>query len=126
MKKTIESASAPKPIGPYSQAVLAGNMLFMSGQIAIDPVTQEYQPADIETETTQVMKNLGAVLEEAGMNFTHVVKTNIFLADMADFAKVNAIYSSFFTDNFPARETVQVSVLPKNSKVEISMVAYKN
>lgn len=126
MKKTIESASAPKPIGPYSQAVLAGNMLFMSGQIAIDPVTQEYQPADIETETTQVMKNLWAVLEEAGMNFTHVVKTNIFLADMADFAKVNAIYSSFFTDNFPARETVQVSVLPKNSKVEISMVAYKN
>jgi 2-iminobutanoate/2-iminopropanoate deaminase len=126
MKKTIESASAPKPIGPYSQAVLAGNLLFMSGQIAIDPQTQEYQPADVEKETTQVMKNLKAVLAEEGMDFSHVVKTNIFLADMGDFAAVNAIYASYFTDNFPARETVQVSVLPKHAKVEISMVAYKN
>lgn len=123
MKKIIQSNEAPAPIGPYSQAVLAGNTLFISGQIAIDPVTQEYVPADVEAEARLVMKNLGAVLKAAGMDFTNVVKTSIFLKDMNDFAKVNAIYGSHFEKDFPARETVQVSVLPKNCKVEISAMA---
>jgi len=125
MKTIIQSNAAPAPIGPYSQAVLAGNMLFVSGQIAIDPATQEYIPADVETEATLVMKNLKAVLLAAGMDFSNIVKTSIFLKDMNDFAKVNAIYGSYFEKEFPARETVQVSVLPKNCKVEISAVAIK-
>jgi len=125
MKTIIQSNEAPAPIGPYSQAVMAGNTLFISGQIAIDPATQEYVPADVETEARQVMKNLQAVLKAAGMDFSNVVKTSIFLKDMNDFAKVNAIYGSHFEKDFPARETVQVSVLPKNCKVEISAIAYK-
>jgi 2-iminobutanoate/2-iminopropanoate deaminase len=126
MKKIIVSSAAPAPIGPYSQAVLAGNMLFISGQIAIDPVSQVYVPGDVETEAMMIMKNLAGILKEAGMDFSHVVKSSIFLADMNDFGKVNTIYALHFIDNFPARETVQVSVLPKNCKVEISMIAYKN
>ncbi len=126
MKKIVVSSDAPAPIGPYSQAVMAGSMLFISGQIAIDPKTQIYTPTDIETETTLVMQNLAAILKAADLNFTHVIKTSIFLADMNDFGKVNAIYASHFSDNFPARETVQVSVLPKSCKVEISMIAYKS
>ncbi len=125
MKTIIQSNDAPSPIGPYSQAVMAGNTLFISGQIAIDPATQEYVPADVETEARLVMKNLQAVLKAAGMDFSNVVKTSIFLKDMNDFAKVNVIYGSHFEKDFPARETVQVSVLPKNCKVEISAVAYK-
>jgi 2-iminobutanoate/2-iminopropanoate deaminase len=123
MKKIIESPNAPKPIGPYSQAVQFGNILFCSGQIAINPATQEYIPADVEAETVQVMENIKAVLAAAGMDFSNILKTSIFLADMNDFAKVNAIYAKYFTSDFPARETVQVSVLPKSAKVEISVVA---
>ncbi len=125
MKKIIHSVSAPAPIGPYSQAVLANNMLFISGQIAIDPKTQEYAPAEIELEAQRVMQNLESILKEAGFAFENVVKTSIFLADMNDFSKVNAIYGQYFSSNYPARETVQVSVLPKNCKVEISMIAVK-
>jgi 2-iminobutanoate/2-iminopropanoate deaminase len=125
MKRIIVAQDAPPPIGPYSQAVMAGNTLFISGQIAIDPVSQTYVPADVESEAVLVMKNLHAILKAAEMDFSHVVKSSIFLADMNDFAKVNAIYASYFRDQFPARETVQVSVLPKNCKVEISMIAYK-
>ncbi len=125
MKTIIQSNEAPAPIGPYSQAVLAGNTLYISGQIAIDPATQEYTPADVEAEAQLVMKNLKAVLAAAGMNFSNVVKTSIFLKDMNDFATVNAVYGSYFEKDFPARETVQVSVLPKNCKVEISAVAVK-
>ncbi len=126
MKTIIQSNEAPAPIGPYSQAVLAGNTLFVSGQIAIDPATQEYVPADVEAETQLVMKNLKAVLKAAGMDFSNIVKTSIFLNDMNDFAKVNTIYGSYFEKDFPARETVQVSVLPKNCKVEISAVAIRH
>ena len=123
MKKIINTAAAPAPIGPYSQAVLAGNMLFISGQIALIPGTADLADADIATETTQVMKNLEAVLAEAGMDFNNVVKTNIFLSDMALFAQVNEVYSNYFTADFPARETVAVKGLPKNVNVEISMIA---
>lgn len=123
MKKIIHSVSAPAPIGPYSQAVLANNMLFISGQIAIDPKTQEYAPASVEIEALQVMENLKTILKEAGLAFENVVKTSIFLADMNDFSIVNSVYGRYFNSEFPARETVQVSVLPKNCKVEISMIA---
>ncbi len=124
MKRIIETSLAPKPIGPYSQAVMANGFLFTSGQIAIDPSTNEYFERDVEFETHLVMKNLQAILDEAGLDFSRVVKTSIFLKDMNEFAKVNAIYSSYFTGNYPARETVQVSVLPKNARVEISMIAF--
>jgi 2-iminobutanoate/2-iminopropanoate deaminase len=124
MKRIIETSLAPKPIGPYSQAVMVNGFLFTSGQIAIDPSTNEYFERDVEFETHLVMKNLQAILDEAGLDFSRVVKTSIFLKDMNDFSKVNAIYSSYFTGNYPARETVQVSVLPKNARVEISMIAF--
>ncbi|MFN0031464.1 MAG: RidA family protein [Flavobacteriales bacterium] len=123
MKKIIQTSLAPQPIGPYSQAVLVNGFLYTSGQIAIDPSTNEYLQREIEFETALVMKNLKAILEEAGMDFSNVVKTSIFLKDMNDFAKVNAVYGHYFSGNFPARETVQVSVLPKDAKVEISIVA---
>jgi 2-iminobutanoate/2-iminopropanoate deaminase len=125
MKSIVKTDKAPAPIGPYNQAVWAGNMLFVSGQVAIDPSTGELVMDDIETETHQVMKNIQAILTEAGVDFGHVVKTSIFLSDMGTFAKVNAVYGSYFTGDFPARETVQVSVLPKNVNVEISVTAYK-
>lgn len=114
---------APQAIGPYSQAVLVNGFLYTSGQIAIDPSTNEYFQRDIEFETHLVMKNLRAILDEAGMDFSHVIKTTIFLQDMGEFARMNTVYSSYFQGNYPARETVQVSVLPKNARVEISMVA---
>jgi 2-iminobutanoate/2-iminopropanoate deaminase len=122
-KEIIFSDKAPKAIGPYSQAVKFGNMCFLSGQIAIDPSTQEYTPADAASETKQIMSNIGAVLAAAGLSFEHIVKTSIFLKDMNDFATVNEVYASYFTSDFPARETVQVSVLPKNARVEISVIA---
>ena len=123
-KKIIFTEKAPAPIGPYSQAVLAGNTLYLSGQIALDPETMHLHIHSIEDETEQVMKNLKAVLEAAGMSFENVIKTTIYLTDMQDFAKVNAIYGSNFDEkNAPARETVQVSELPKGVNVEISMVA---
>lgn len=125
MKKIINTANAPAPIGPYSQAVMTGDMLFISGQVALVPGTGELANAGIAEETTQVMKNLQAILTEAGMDFSHIIKTTIFLSDMALFGAVNEIYGSYFTADFPARETVAVKGLPKNVNVEISMIASK-
>ncbi|QNN42082.1 RidA family protein [Pedobacter roseus] len=123
MKQIINTTNAPAPIGPYSQAVQAGNFLFVSGQVAINPENGELNIGNIEEETHQVMRNLKAVLLEAGLTFDHVVKSTIFLSDMGTFAQVNEIYGQYFTADFPARETVQVSVLPKNVNVEISVIA---
>jgi len=123
MKKIINTPNAPSPIGPYSQAVLNGNTLFVSGQIAINPSIGELDLSNIENETHQVMKNISAILTEARMDFSNIVKTGIFLKDMNQFAQVNTIYGSYFTSDFPARETVQVSRLPKDVNVEISVVA---
>jgi 2-iminobutanoate/2-iminopropanoate deaminase len=122
-KKIITTQSAPAPIGPYSQAVQAGSLLFISGQIAIDPATGDLDASDIAAETHRVMKNLQAILNEAQMDFNSVVKTTIFLSDMSLFTAVNEIYSSYLTGDFPARETVAVKGLPKNVNVEISMIA---
>lgn len=126
-KSVIFSPQAPAPIGPYSQAIQAGNMIFLSGQIAIDQATGNLVTTfGIEEETRQVMKNLQAVLTAAGVEFSDVVKTTIFLKDMNDFPKVNAIYGEYFQQNPPARETVEVSRLPKDVHVEISCIAVKN
>lgn len=122
-KRIIKTSNAPAPIGPYNQAVIAGNMMFISGQIAINPETGELQNATIAEETTRVMKNIKAILEEASADFSNVVKTSIFLSDMALFSEVSAIYSGFFISDFPARETLAVRGLPKNVNVEISMIA---
>ena len=119
----IKTANAPAPIGPYNQAIRAGNMLFISGQIAIDPANGKLRTGNIEEETTLVMKNLGAILAEAGAGFEHIVKTTIFLSDMSLFAQVNEIYGKHFTADFPARETVAAKGLPKNVNVEISVIA---
>ncbi len=124
MKTIITSKNAPAPIGPYNQAVKAGNMLFCSGQIAFVPETGELDLSTVENETHQVMKNIRAVLNEAGADFENVVKTTIFLSDMGLFARVNEIYGSYFTSDFPARETVEVAGLPKNVNVEISVTAF--
>ncbi|PQJ11780.1 reactive intermediate/imine deaminase [Flavipsychrobacter stenotrophus] len=124
-KKIIRTANAPAPIGPYNQAVSFGNMLFISGQIALDPATGNLVQDSIAAETTLVMKNLEAILKEAGMDFSNVLKTTIFLMDMGQFGAVNEIYGSYFTADPPARETVQVSGLPKGVQVEISMIAAK-
>lgn len=126
MKEIINTQKAPQPIGPYNQAVAAGGFLFISGQIAIDPTSGDLVTADIVAETHLVLKNLKAILSEAGLTFDHIVKTTIFLSDMDNFGKVNEIYGSYFTGNFPARETVEVSVLPKNVNVEISAIAFKS
>jgi 2-iminobutanoate/2-iminopropanoate deaminase len=125
MKTIIQTDKAPAPIGPYSQAVQAGNMLFISGQIAIDPVSNQLIDGGIQDEAKQVMKNLEAVLSSAGFTFENVVKTSIFLSDMNHFAEVNEIYGSYFNSDFPARETVAVLGLPKNVNVEISVIAVK-
>lgn len=122
-KTIINTPHAPAPIGPYNQAILKGDELFISGQICLDPATGELNNSDIASEARQVMLNLQAILEAAGMNFSHVIKTTIFLTDMHQFAQVNEVYGSFFTGDFPARETVQVSALPKFVNVEISMMA---
>lgn len=124
-KIIINTPNAPAPIGPYNQAVVAGNLLFISGQIALQPGTGELINSDIVIETEQVMKNLAAILTEAGLDFSHVVKTTIFLSDMDLFAQVNEIYDKHFVSEFPARETVAVKGLPKNVRVEISMIAMK-
>jgi 2-iminobutanoate/2-iminopropanoate deaminase len=126
MKKIIFTEKAPAPIGPYNQAVLVGNTLYTSGQIAIDPVTNELVLDNIEDETKLVMENLKAVLEAAEMTFENVVKVSIFISDMGNFAKINGVYGSYFNEaTAPARETVQVACLPKNVNVEISAVAIK-
>lgn len=125
MKSIIYTDKAPEPIGPYSQAVLTGNMLFISGQIPIDPATNQLITGSIGDEARQVMKNLEALLSASGLSFESVVKATIFLSDMSHFAEVNEIYGSYFISNFPARETVAVLGLPKNVNVEISMIAVK-
>ena len=122
-RKPIETTGAPAPIGPYSQAVACGDMLFLSGQIALDPSTGVLVTGDIAAETHQVMRNLRAVLQVAGMDFPNVVKTTIFLADMSLFGQVNDVYANYLTGDFPARETVAVKGLPRGVNVEISMVA---
>lgn len=124
MKKFIFTENAPAPIGPYNQAVLKGNTLYTSGQIAINPKTGELVTDNIEEEAQQVMQNMKAVLEAAGMTFENVVKTTIFIMNMNDFGSINTIYGSYFNEKTaPARETVQVACLPKNVNVEISMIA---
>ncbi len=126
MKKVISTAHAPAAIGPYAQANMAGGILYISGQIPVDPATGNLVEG-IEKETHQVMKNLQAILTEAGLTFNHVVKATIFLKNMDDFAVVNAIYASYLdAAHYPARETVQVSCLPKNVDVEISMIAHQD
>jgi len=127
MKKVITSSNAPTPIGPYSHGNLvpAGQMLFVSGQVAKDAKTGELTLGDRKNETKKVMENISAILKEGGMEFNHVVKTTIFLKDLNDFGVVNEIYGSFFSGNFPARETVQVSRLPLDVNVEISVIAVK-
>jgi 2-iminobutanoate/2-iminopropanoate deaminase len=126
MKTIINTNNAPAPIGPYNQAIAAGGLLFVSGQIAIDPASGELVLDDIKTETTLVMENIKAILTAAGIDFSHVVKTTIFLKDMQSFAQVNEVYGSYFTADFPARETVAVAGLPKNVNVEISVTALKS
>jgi 2-iminobutanoate/2-iminopropanoate deaminase len=126
MKTIIETPLAPAPIGPYSQAVKAGKMLFISGQIAINPTTNELANDGIQEETIRVMQNIAQILAEAGYQFSDIIKTTIFLSDMAHFSEVNAVYGSYFKENFPARETVAVLDLPKNVRVEISATAYKD
>ena len=126
MKTVIFTENAPAPIGPYNQAVLKGDTLYTSGQIALDPTTMELVLDDIETETKQVMENMKAVLEAAGMTFENVVKTTIFIMNMNDFAAINKVYGSYFNEKTaPARETVQVACLPKNVSIEISLIAKK-
>ena len=126
MKKIIFTEKAPAPIGPYSQAVLVGNTLYTSGQIAINPKTNELVLDDIKTETKQVMENMKAVLEAAEMTFADVVKTSIFISDMNNFSSINEVYAKYFNEELaPARETVEVACLPKNVNVEISMIAIK-
>ncbi|TGV01281.1 RidA family protein [Flavivirga rizhaonensis] len=126
MKKIITTPKAPAPIGPYNQAVLSGNTLYTSGQIALNPETGVLILDDIKTETDQVMQNLKAVLEAADMTFEHVIKTSIFISNMDNFTQINEVYGSYFNDETaPARETVQVARLPKDVNVEISMIAVK-
>jgi 2-iminobutanoate/2-iminopropanoate deaminase len=123
MKLVVHTDHAPKALGPYSQAIKANGMVFCSGQVGLDPATGEFAGDDVSTQCKQVMENLKAVLQEAGSGLDQVVKTSIFLADMGDFATVNEIYGSYFSQNYPARETVAVKTLPKNALVEISVIA---
>ena len=126
-KQIINTSSAPAPIGPYNQAILAGDMLFISGQICIDPSTGALKNQDVQEETHQVMHNLRSILTAADMTFHNVVKTTIFITDMNRFSEINEVYGKYFDSNssFPARETVQVSALPKFVNVEMSMIAVK-
>jgi 2-iminobutanoate/2-iminopropanoate deaminase len=125
-KQIVNTANAPAPIGPYNQAVKAGGLLFISGQVALKPGTSDIINSSISAETEQVMKNLKAILNEAGLDFSNVIKTTIFLSDMNLFTPVNEVYGKFFASGFPARETVAVKGLPKNANVEISMIAAEN
>jgi 2-iminobutanoate/2-iminopropanoate deaminase len=126
MEKTIiNTGNAPAPIGPYNQAVIANNTIYISGQICLDPSTGNLKNKDIQEETHQVMQNLKSILQEAGMNFSNVVKTTIFITDMGTFGAINEIYGKYFDGDFPARETVEVSALPKSVNVEISMIGCK-
>lgn len=122
-KQIINTEKAPAPIGPYNQSVKAGGLLFISGQIPIEPASGELVKGDIKTEAHQCMKNLEAILSEAKLTFEHVVKTTIFLSDMSLFAEVNEVYGSYFKGDFPARETIAVKGLPRGVNIEISMIA---
>lgn len=122
-KQIINTTNAPAAIGPYSQAVKSGNLLFVSGQIPIDPATGNLVSGSIEEETHRIMKNLQAILTEAGGDFSNVLKATIFIKNMGDFGKINEVYASYFADNYPARETVEVARLPKDVNVEISVIA---
>ncbi len=123
MKEIISTDNAPGAIGPYSQAIKAGNMVFVSGQIPIDPATGEFVAGDIPEQTSQVLTNLSAILDAAGCSLNDVVKTTVFLADMNDFSAMNAVYSEFFIDNKPARATVEAARLPRDARVEIECIA---
>jgi len=123
VKSAISTQDAPKAIGPYSQAVRVGDLLFLSGQVPLDPATGNMVDGDITAQTRRVMDNLGAVLKSAGLSFAHVARTTIFLADMGDFAKVNEVYGGYFSEPYPARATVQVARLPKDARVEIDAIA---
>ena len=123
MREAIASPSAPKAIGPYSPAIRAGNLLFLSGQIPLDPATNELVTGSIEAQTEQVLRNIADLLKAAGAGFEHVVRTTVFLADMNEFAAMNAVYAKFVVDPPPARATVQVSRLPRDVKVEIDVIA---
>lgn len=123
MKEIISTENAPGAIGPYSQAVKAGNLVFVSGQIPIDPATGEFVSGDIPEQTSQVLKNLSAILEAAGSSLNNVVKTTVYLADMNDFGQMNAVYHEFFIENKPARATVEAARLPRDAKVEIDCIA---
>ena len=125
MKKTIYTSLAPEPVGPYSQAIQAGSFLYCSGQIAIEPKTNEFLNSNIEVQTTKVMQNIEALLNEAGYSFDDVIKTTCFLDDMNNFAKFNEIYAKYFTENCPARVCVEVSRLPKDVLIEIDVIAAK-
>ena len=123
MKEVINTKDAPSPIGPYSQAIKTGKLVFISGQIAINSATGNLVMDNIHEETTQIMRNIGAILKAAGMDYSNVIKTTIFLTNMNNFSAVNEVYGSFFKDAFPARETVEVSRLPKDVNIEISIIA---
>ena len=124
-KSIINTPNAPAPIGPYNQAVLSGNTLYVSGAIAIEVSSGNMVQTDIEAETHQVMKNLGEILKASSMDYSNIVKSTIFVTDLGNFAKINSVYGSYFSKDFPARETVQVSALPKGANVEISVIAVK-
>ncbi|HZE84704.1 MAG TPA: Rid family detoxifying hydrolase [Puia sp.] len=126
MKKIVRTSEAPKPVGPFSQAIVAGNLVFVSALLAQDPSTGQMIMDTIEAETTQVLENIKAILMEAGVGLSHVVKCSIFLKDMQDYARVNAVYASYFKEPFPARETIQVAGLPLNVNIEISAIAVKD
>ena len=123
MNQSFSSPFAPKAIGPYSQAVRVGDLLFLSGQVPLDPATGNMVEGDIVAQTRRVLDNMGAILKSAGLSYAHVARTTIFLADMNDFAKVNEVYGSYFTEPYPARATVQVARLPKDARVEIDAIA---
>jgi 2-iminobutanoate/2-iminopropanoate deaminase len=123
MKQAVSSPDAPKAIGPYSQAVRAGQLLFVSGQVPLDPATGQIVSGDIAAQTRRVFDNLGAVLKAGGRSFADVVRTTVFLADMNDFATVNEVYGTYFSEPYPARATVQVARLPKEARVEIDVIA---
>ena len=126
MKKVISTENAPQAVGPYSQAVWANDLLFISGQIPVNPQTGKFVSDDVKEQTKQVFKNIGAILQEAGLGYENIVKATVFLADMNDFAAMNEVYASFFTKDFPARAAFQVVKLPLGAKVEIEAIAVKN
>ena len=123
MKEIVSTDKAPAAIGPYSQAVKSGSFIFLSGQIPLDPVTMEVVEGDVSTQTEQVLKNIGALLESQGLSFADVVKTTVFIKNMSDFATINGVYAKYFTDNAPARSCVEVAALPKGVLVEIESIA---